>query len=233
MRCLALLLLILLPSAAAAAAPPRPFTAEYAAYQNGERMGRGQISLRALGGGRYELLTRSEATGGLAGLAGVNREERSVLAWQGGTGETIEYRMQQKAGWSQRRHDLVVDPRTGRVTSTYKDRTTVLPYRPGVVDRHAVTALLMSALASGARGDLRFPVAERHSLEEQTWRVAADVRLRTAIGRERAVRVERVRADGGRTTRVWFARERGWLPLRIQQVEADGETLDLRITAVR
>lgn len=229
---LALFLLALLPLAATAAAPPRPFSADYAVYQNGERMGRGEITLRALGGGRFELVTRSEATAGLAGLAGVTREERSVLAWRGGTGETVEYRMQQKTGWSQRRHDLTVDPRAGRVTSTYKDRTTVLPYRPGVVDSHGVTALLMSALAAGARGELRFPVADRRSLEEQAWRVAADVRLRTAIGRERAVRVERVRADGGRATRVWFARERGWLPLRIQQVEASGETLDLRITAV-
>lgn len=226
-------LLALLPLAATAAPPPHPFSAEYAVYQNGERMGRGEITLRALGGDRFELVTRSEATGGLAGLAGVRREERSVLAWRSGAGETVDYRMQQQAGWSERRHTLVVDPRGGRVTSTYKDQATVLPYRPGVVDSHGVTALLMSALASGAHGELRFPVAQRRTLEDQAWRVAASVRLRTALGVERAVRVERVRAGGGRATRVWFARERGWLPLRIQQVEADGETLDLRITAVR
>ena len=58
--------------------------------------------------------------------------------------------------------------------------------------------------------------------------------LRTAIGRERAVRVERVRDDdSGRVTKIWFARERGWLPLRIKQYESDGETLDLRIVKIR
>ena len=45
---------------------------------------------------------------------------------------------------------------------------------------------------------------------------------------------ERVREAGdGRITKIWFARERGWLPLRIKQYEADGETLDMRITAIR
>ena len=65
-------------------------------------------------------------------------------------------------------------------------------------------------------------------------RVAAPVRLRTAIGTERALRVERIRTDGsGRVTKLWFARERGWLPLRIKQYERDGETIDMRITAIR
>jgi len=50
----------------------------------------------------------------------------------------------------------------------------------------------------------------------------------------RAVRVERIRDDdSGRITKIWFARERGWLPLRIKQYESNGETLDMRITAIR
>ena len=47
------------------------------------------------------------------------------------------------------------------------------------------------------------------------------------------MRVERVRSDdSGRMTKIWFARERGWLPLRIKQYESDGEKLDLRIVRI-
>ena len=92
----------------------------------------------------------------------------------------------------------------------------------------------MSELAAGRRGEMSWGVAERRKVEQQTYRAAKNVILRTAIGRERAVRVERVRGDGsGRVTKIWFARERGWLPLRIKQYEGDGETLDLRIVRVR
>ncbi len=233
MRNILLALALLAPFAASAAAPPKPFSAEYEVFQNGEKLGTGSISLRAIAGGRYELVTISQATEGLFAAAGVRREEHSVLSWNGGQPETVEYRMKQKAAWNERTQLLAVDAGAKTARSTYKDETTSLDYRPGLVDKHALTAVLMSELAAGRRGELRYGVAERRAVEDQTYRTAANVILTTAIGKERAVRVERVRNDGsGRRTKIWFARERGWLPLRIKQYESDGETLDLRIVKI-
>ena len=221
--------------AAAAATPPSAFSADYEVLQNGKPIGRGSISLRDLGGGRFELVTRSEGTQGLAAVAGVKREERSLLAWTGAALETREYRMQQKAAWNSREHRVQVDPSTRRITSTWKGEATPLPWRAGVLERHGATAAMMSALASGREtGTITFPIVGRRDLEDETYRFAARVRLRTAVGTLRAVRVERVREAGdGRVTKLWFARDRGWLPLRIKQYEADGETLDMRIVAIR
>lgn len=218
-----------------AATPPSAFSADYDVFQNERKVGTGTITLRDLGGGRWELQTRSQGTQGLAAAAGVRREERSVLAWNGSGFETVDYRMQQKAAFSSREHRVQVDAGARRITSTYKGEATSLPYRAGVLERHGLTAGLMAALASGREtGDIVFPVAGRRDLEDETYRFADAVRLRTGVGELRAVRVERIRAAGeGRITKFWFARERGWLPLRIKQYEADGETLDMRITAVR
>ena len=233
MRALLFALALLVPSLAPAAAPPKPFSAEYEVFQNDEKLGTGTITLRALGGGRFELTTVSEATEGLFAAAGIRREERSVISWNGAAPETVEYRMQQKAAWNERTQHLVVDAARRTASSTYKDETTTLPYHAGIVDKHALTAVLMSELASGRRGDMTWGVAERRKVEQQTYRTVKNVILRTAIGRERAVRVERVRSDdSGRVTKIWFARERGWLPLRIKQYESDGETLDLRIVRI-
>jgi hypothetical protein len=233
MRNILFALALMTPLAAVAAPPPKPFSAEYEVFQNDQKLGTGTITLRATSGGRYELVTVSEATEGLLAAAGVRREERSVIDWGGGTPETVEYRMQQKAAWQERSQHLVVDASARSAKSTYKDETTALDYRPGLIDKHGVTAVLMSELAAGRRGDLNYGVAERRAVEDQTYRTAANVRLRTAIGTERAVRVERVRNDGsGRVTKIWFARERGWLPLRIKQYESDGETVDLRIVKI-
>lgn len=230
-----LVLAALVAPPAIAAAPPQAFSADYEVLQNGKPIGRGSILLRDLGGGRFELVTRSEGTQGLAAVAGVKREERSLLAWTGAGLESREYRMQQKAAWNSREHVVRVDPAARRITSTYKGEATDLPWRAGVLERHGATAALMSALASGREaGTITFPIVGRRDLQDETYRFAAKVRLRTAIGTLRAVRVERVRESGdGRITKLWFARERGWLPLRIKQYEADGETLDMRITAIR
>lgn len=233
MRFFLLCLALLLPAAQAAAAPT-PFSAEYEVFQNDQKLGRGTITLRALANGEWEMVTRSEATEGLVAAAGVSRSERTVLAWAGGKPEVREYRMQQKAAWSERNLLLRVDPAGRTASSTYKDQTTTLPYRAGMLDRHGLTAAIMSDLASGATGGLRYSVASRDGVDEQRYQVAAAVRLKTAVGVLRAVRVERIREDGnGRVTKIWFARERGWLPLRIKQYESDGETLDMRITAIR
>ena len=234
MRTALLCLSLLLPAAAHAAAPPAPFSAEYEVFQNDKKLGRGTITLRALGNGDWEMVTRSEATQGLVAAAGVSRSERTVLSWAGGKPEVREYRMDQKAAWSQRNLLLQVDASARSARSTYKDKTSTLPYRPGMLDRHGLTAAIMSDLAAGARDELRYTVASRDDVEEQRYAVAASVRLKTAVGVMRAVRVERIREAGnGRVTKLWFARERGWLPLRIKQYEADGETLDMRIIAIR
>ena len=234
MRTALLCLSLLLPAAAHAAAPPAPFSAEYEVFQNDKKLGRGTITLRALGNGDWEMVTRSEATQGLVAAAGVSRSERTVLSWAGGKPEVREYRMDQKAAWSQRNLLLQVDASARSARSTYKDKTSTLPYRPGMLDRHGLTAAIMSDLAAGARDELRYTVASRDDVEDQRYAVAASVRLKTSVGVMRAVRVERIREAGnGRVTKLWFARERGWLPLRIKQYEADGETLDMRIIAIR
>lgn len=235
MRFLLVFLALLLPVASHATTPPAPFSAEYEVFQNDKKLGRGTIALRALPNGQWELVTRSEATQGLASAAGVTRNERSVLSWSGGKPEVIEYRMQQKAAWSERKLLLDVNAAGRTARSTYKDKTSNLPYRPGMLDRHGLTAAIMADLATDASSkELSYSVAGRNDVEQQRYSVAAAVRLTTAVGVLRAVRVERIRdGDSGRVTKIWFARERGWLPLRIKQYEADGETLDMRIIAIR
>src|SRR5690606_7943024 len=220
--------------AALAAQPPQPFQADYEVLRNGARVGEGSITLQRRADGRWEMTTRSEATGGLAGLAGFRREERSLLAWSGDGFETIEYAMQQQVAWKQRRESVQVEPAAGRVRSAWKDRQADLPYQAGVLDKQAVAAALMAVLAGGREtGRLALPVVARGTLEPQEYRFAARVRLRTAIGELRAVRVERGGRGDGRLTKMWFAREHGWLPLRIKQYEDDGEVVDMRIVRIR
>ena len=218
----------------AAAAEPRAFSADYDVFQDDTRIGKGRITLRRLPDGNWQMVTRSEATEGLLGMAGLRREETSVIGWSTAQPVSLDYRMQQQAAWKERREELKVDPGRGTATSRYKGESVALGYRPGLLDKHAVTAALMSELAAGRRGEMEFAVAGRRSVEIQRYRTAANVRLRTALGVERAIRVERLReGDNARVTKIWFARNRGWLPLRIKQYESDGSTLDLRITAIR
>lgn len=232
LNALALLTALALSSPTLAVAA-KAFSAEYSVLRDGSPLGNATLRYQPQGSSG-EFVTRTQGTAGLAALAGIDIEERSQLRWQGDVPETVSYRYRMKAAWNSRERSVLVDAAAGTITSIDKDRRYDFPYQPGVLDRHAVTLAIMQALAKGARGELVFMVADRGKFEAQRYAVSARVRLKTAIGTRPALRVERIRdSSDGKTTTIWFDRERGFLPLRILQTQDKGERLELRISAQR
>ncbi len=216
------------------AAAPKPFRAEYSALRNGEKLGVATIGFSARPGGRFELLTATRGSEGLAAVAGVSIEERSVLAWAGNRPETVSYRYLQQVAWKNRERRVDVDAPAGKIIRSDKNGSQVLRYQPGVLDRHAVTVALMQDLAAGKTGDLLYAVPEREGVVSQRYRPSGIESLDTSLGRQRVIRVERIRDDGnGRSTVVWFGVDRQFLPLRILQTEPNGDSIELRISAIR
>lgn len=233
LRRLLLATLALLPLAALAA-PPAPYTARYEVWRNGSALGEATVTFRAVGDGRYELRTHTVGTGGLAALAGVDVDERSLLRWVGDRPETVSYRYRQQLAWKTRERSLDVDAARGHIDSMDKGEHTALPYRPGVLDRHAVTVALMQDLALNPAAEPVYPVAGRGSVEAQRFRAGASAVVTTALGDERALRVERVRDSGdGRNTVIWLGLDRRLVPLRVEQTEPNGDQLEMRIVSLR
>jgi hypothetical protein len=225
--------LVLLP-ALAAAAMPRPYTAHYEVRRNGERLGEATVALKSAGDDRAEFSSSTAGTEGLAGLAGVSVEERSVMRWHEGKPETVSWDYRQKAAWKTRERSLRVDAGGRRIESRDRDDHYAPPYRPGVLDRNAVTVALMQDLAAGREGELRYLVPDKDEIGTWVFRTGASERMDTPMGAQRAVRVERIRETaGGRSTTLWLAQDRNYVPLRILQKEPDGETIDMRIISLR
>ena len=222
----------LLP-ALALAAMPAPYNARYEVLRNGDRAGESTVSLRALGGGRAEFHSSTTGSEGLAAIAGAALEERSVLRWQDGAPETVSWEYHQKIAWKSRDRSLAVDAQAHRLDLRDKDKRYSPPYRPGVLDRHAVTVAIIQDVAAGRSGELRYSVPDKDEMGVWVFRTGASEKLDTAMGAQRALRVERVReSGGGRSTTMWLAQDHGYVPLRILQREPDGETIDMRITSL-
>lgn len=218
----------------AVAAAPKPYHAEYSAMRNDKALGIASVRFSSQAGGRYELVTSTHGTDGLAAIAGVSIEERSVLSWPDDTPETVTYSYRQKMAWKTRTRSISVDAQAGRIVRNDQDDQQVMRYQPGVLDRHAVTVALMHDLAAGKRGDLLYSVPERDGVATQRFRQAGVETLDTALGVRRVIRVERVRdSSNGRNTIVWFGVDNGYVPLRILQTEPNGDTLELRIRSIR
>ena len=226
--------LLLAPPAFAQAVLPPPYSANYEVRRNGDVMGSATVVFRQLPNGRYELRSHTVGSQGLAAIAGVELDERSILRVVGDMPETVAYSYRQQLAWKQKARDISVDAGAGRITSTDKDKSYSPPYKAGVLDRNAITVALMADVAAGKSGDLQYLVPSKDELETWTYRSASEERLQTALGSQRVIRVERIRDTGnGRTTTLWLGADRNFVPLRMLQREPDGETIEMRITSLR
>ena len=225
--------LVLAPVAASAALPP-PYTANYEVRRNGEALGTATVTFKPLPNGRYELKSSTVGSEGLAAIAGVSVDERSIIRLAGGQPETVAYNYRQKLAWKTRERSMQVDAAAGRITSTDKDKTYSPAYQAGVLDRNAITVALMADVAAGKPGDLQYLVPSRGDVEAQVYRSGKTERIETKLGPQSAIRVDRIRETGnGRTTTLWLGQDHNYVPLRMLQKEPDGETIEMRIISIR
>lgn len=210
-----------------AAAPVAPFNATYEVRRNGEVLGEATLRLAAVGD-EWRFSTETRGTQGLAKIAGVRIDESSRFRYRDGRPETISYAYRQKTSFNERERGADVDAQGGRIALRNRDERYEVPYVAGVVDRQLVTVALMQAVASGRRGAQQLQVAGRQAIESQDWALGA-VETVADVG-ERGIRIERRREDGaGRSTTLWLDTDQGHLPLRIEQREDDGETIEMRL----
>ena len=127
---------------------PKAYEATYSVFRNGKDLGIATVKFTDAGNGRWELTTHTVGTG-IAAIAGVEIHERSLLRWNEGKPETIDYSFKQKAGWKTKQRSIKVNAETKLVNSQDNDKNYSLKYEPNVIDRHIVTIAVMQNLLQG------------------------------------------------------------------------------------
>jgi hypothetical protein len=215
---------------AAPAYRAKAFTANYVVFRNGKDLGTATIKFSDAGNGRWELTTNTTGTG-IAAIAGVEVNERSLIRWNDGKPETLDYSFNQKAGWKNKQRSINVNAQNKTILSQDKENTYMLKYQPGVLDRHAITVAIMQDLSQGKRGDLVYPVADRDELNTQLYRLVGNEKMETSLGLLNSVKVQRIRENAnGKTTTLWLASDKQFIPLRIEQKEGNGDVIEMRIS---
>ena len=225
----ALTLLSGFAATAAEMAPVKPFQADYEVLRNGKELGHATLSLRALGNGTWEFSSHTKGTKGMASLLGVDVAEKSTFRWRDGQPEGLHYEYSQEAAIKSRQRRTDFDWQSGNAQSSDGKNAYTARLEPGAIDRNLVTIALMAALKENAH-ELRFRVVDKDRIAEQQYREGGRETLALPAGKLDTVRIERQRQDNKRTTISWFAPQRGWLPVQIEQVEKGGETITLRLS---
>ena len=106
--------------------------------------------------------------------------------------------------------------------SVYEGDSAELQLGNDIYDRISADVVVIMDLRNGRQPrDMR--VAEKNQLREYTYTFEAEERIETPAGDFDAVRYLRQRTGSSRATRIWYARDKGFLPVQMEQLK-DGKT---------
>lgn len=223
-----LLLCVCVAIAHADTAPLLAFNADYQVLRNGKELGHATLRLRAQENDTWEFSSQTRGTAGMASLLGLDIVEKSTFRWHEGQPQGLHYNYAQKAAIKSRDVTIDFDWQSKTANTNDNGRKADVALDAPAMDRHLVTLALMADLAIGA-ADFNCRVVEKDKISDQHYVQSGHETLSLPAGSIEAVKVERDRGDSKRHTTSWFAPRRGFLPVQIEQVEKNGETITLRL----
>lgn len=226
-------LALLLAPAVHAAAPIEPFALKFQVSRNGSLLGNNTIQLKQIKPGLWEFSGAIIGTDGLAMLAGATVKERSLLTMPKGEWQIQDSWLETKVAW--RRDVKTITLQDGGSAYLYKDhkRSIRVPFQAGLLDQHSVTLALISDLRAGKGPVFKYRTLVKGKVETYTFRIVSEQALDTALGRLDTVKLERVRQSGnGKRTSIWFARDKAFLPVKFQDMNEKGDSIEMRIVAI-
>jgi hypothetical protein len=226
MRTLFLSFFFLLSSAAAQAPlPPERVEVAYELTRNGSVLAE-IVERLEHGGGVYEV-TETWRGKGLYGLRGkVRRWSRGSVAPEGL--RPLEF-SDERTGRKTTRARFDWDGR--RLTLENKGETRVLPLPQRTQDR--LSYVLNFAFHPPGPGPVTVHLTDGRGVSTHIYDVAGRERLNTPAGEFDAVKLVRRRQDPqDRSTEIWLAADRGYLPVRLSTVDKDGTRIEQVATRI-
>lgn len=224
------LIMIALMCAASVASAKRlePFNLKFEVSRNGKALGEARLNLRSVGENKWEFVSETKGTRGLAGLSGVSIREHSLFRWNGERLQALKYQFDQEVAFKSKQRTLDIDPETKLISGTDDNGEFNLTYADDTLDRNLVVLALAIDLRANKK-TLSYRVAGKRKIDIHRYVIAGSEKIMIGKAEVEALRIDRVRDEVGRSTTTWIAPSLHYLPIRIRQLEPDGETIEMRL----
>lgn len=204
-----------------------PFNLLFEVSRNGKTLGEASLNLRSVGENKWEFISDTQGTRGLAGLTGVRIREHSLFHWNGERLQPLKYQFDQDVAFKSKHRKLTIDPEAKLISGTDKEGEFNLPYADDTVDRNLVVLALAMDLRANNKS-LSYRVADKRKIDIHRYVIAGSEKIMVGKAEMEALRIDRVRDKAGRSTTIWVAPSLHYLPVRIRQLEPNGETIEMR-----
>lgn len=125
-------------------------------------------------------------------------------------------------------HDF--DWNAKKVTGSDRGNPVSLTLNRGLLDKSTYQLVLQKDVADGKQS-MSYQVLDGDEIDTYDFRVLGSENVRTRAGLIEAIKVERVRdpTQSSRKTVLWFAKDWGYLLVRLHQVEKDGKEYQIML----
>ncbi len=220
-----------LPVRMLAAAPPpapAPFVAVYEVRTGGIGVGTMTRRFQIDAGSHYRFESVVESTGLVAMIKPLRIEETSDGSWTADGLRPVHYEYTRRSGKKHKHSAIDFDWAGSRAAAMVNDTPVDFELSPGTVDKLSYQLALMQDLAA-ARAELRYRVADIGRSKDYVLAQRPREQVKAAGQAYTTVPVEYARDDGRRTV-LWCAEILGYLPVRIEYREKDGEVTTATLT---
>ena len=168
--------------------------------------------------GEYLFRIESRARGLFKLIQPGTATEESRFLVENGAITPLEYHLDGGRKSTHDNSDVVFDWQELIAYSTYEDESTTLQLIPDVRDRLSTDIFLMMQLAAGIT-PAEFKIAEKNAIRNYEFNMLGEEKIATPAGEFQTVKYLRHRVGSSRSTRIWYAIDKNYLPVRIEQLK--------------
>jgi len=191
---------------------------------------RTSISLSTTGNNRWLYQSNSEPTGFLASMLGIAIAQQSEWTWHDGV-KTLTYRYD-RSGKEKHVH-MIFDWQQMKVTNIINGDPWTMQIPEATQDKLGISLALMAHLAQ-SETDTSFPVADGGRLKTYDYKILGKESIDTALGKINTIAVSRNKRgrSKAREAKLWLAPDLGYLLVRMEKPDKDGDVVVLKIESL-
>jgi hypothetical protein len=176
--------------------------------------------------------TSSSVPRGLGRMLQERPTMESVLRVTSAGVKPLSYRATANTSSSKKDIDVKFDWEQRRVTGVYESMPVDMPLKPGTQDDLSVQIALMVELLRGHTPD-RFLLLDKDAAREYRYTREDDETIDTPIGKIATIIYRSSKEYSPRETRFWCARDRGYIPMKVEQKAGDSIQWTLQLESFK
>lgn len=200
---------------------PHPFIAGYSLHTMGTRFASMKRTFTSNGNGEYTYLSETNTAGLLAVFRKDRIIEKSTWHLEGKQLQPLVYSYEHSGGRKDRDVKIHFDWSTRKIINTVNGSSWQMPIQAYIMDKLLYQLAIMQDLKNGEK-KISYTVADGGKIKTYDFELVGEETVDTPIGNFHSLKLVRHKPNSKRATTIWCAKELGYLPVKVDNVENSG-----------